>query len=100
MLLQYWLDSKGCPMALQEHVSYPRRKIHVFDDLEAIPCLLSINLVVTMIIRNKQTGQYIYESKLIDGKVSVLWTNDKRNACHFSSNLPDKWKGLKLSKRL
>lgn len=45
-----------------------------------------------MIIRNKQTGQYIYEARLINGKVSVLWTHDKRNACHFSSHLPDKWK--------
>lgn len=50
-----------------------------------------------MIIRNKHTGQYIYEARLINGKVSpgkvsVLWTNDKRNACHFSSNLQDKWK--------
>lgn len=45
-----------------------------------------------MIIRNKHTGQYIYDFKLIDGKVSVRWTNDKRNACHILSNLPDKWK--------
>lgn len=27
-----------------------------------------------MIIHNKHTGQYIYEPKLIYGKVSVLWT--------------------------